>query len=156
MGSTPWADHLIRRLTEGPVDREEITNEVAALVPPGVAFRKAERKRAVSRRNERRKTDKRVGYYQPKPGDARTVAVGQRAVATQVVVGAIRGNRVVQDGNMLRLGPEVLWGIPLRIAQVRHEQSACYDATDYASLCPMWRVHVGEALEINQAIKPTE
>jgi hypothetical protein len=102
----PLTSHLLARLAEagGPLRREELEVELAALVPPGMAYRNALRKRAVNRASHQRTN----GISDPVgprfSTDEQTVASGKRLKATDTIVSAQTNGyvKLVTDENGLR------------------------------------------------------
>jgi hypothetical protein len=148
---------MLELLAKGPMQREELLQQIMPLVPPGEAYRKTLAHRARERSKDRL-TDKRIpnAVKDDSPSEE-TVRIGQRAIATGMMVGSIRDARVVQfyvgDTAWVKYGPNIIHGPAERIAHIRHEQE--HGGTIVSAVdCPFWHKHVTEAIELHEAYLP--
>lgn len=90
----PWGEKLVEVLGDGEWhDREAIIGAVAAVVPPGVAYRRGEQARLQLRQADGART---------RGEDTTSVATGAREVARKTLNQAVRRKVVERSGELFR------------------------------------------------------
>lgn len=90
--SVPWTRRIFELLADGPLPLEYVIAEVRNMVPPGRAYRQAEKKRKQQAARRVNKTDRKA-WVRP-PTEDETIRTGQRQIVMDSVTKLVRTGRL--------------------------------------------------------------
>jgi hypothetical protein len=101
---TPWSKRIFEMLADGPQERETLIQATMGLVPPGRAYRRAEKNRANIAKFQGREVT-------PRPVDETLIFSGARHIIAMSLAQFVRSGRLIKEGTTYRIGRDAEYNI---------------------------------------------